>query len=50
MCECAAAALGGSEGSGEVGRGRIAEDEEFNERADEYYDRELAEKKALSEG
>jgi hypothetical protein len=50
MCKCATAALGGTEGSGEVGRWRVAEDEEFDERANEYYDGELAEEKALGEG
>lgn len=49
MCKCAAAALSGTEGGGEVGRRRVAEDEEFDERADEYYDGELAEEKTLGE-
>lgn len=50
MCKCAAATLGGTEGGGEVGGGRVAEYEEFDERANEYYDGELAEEKALSKG
>jgi hypothetical protein len=50
MCKCAAAALGGTKGGGEIRRGRIAEDEEFDERPNEYYDGELAEEKALGKG
>jgi hypothetical protein len=49
VCECAAATLGGAEGGGEIRGGSVAEDEEFDEGANENYDGELAEEEALGE-
>lgn len=50
MGEGSGASFCGSQGGCYVGGGGVAEDEEFYEGADEDYDGELAEEKALCEG
>ncbi len=50
VCEGAVAAGEGAGGGGAVGGRDVAEDEEFDEGADEDYDGELAEEESLSEG
>jgi hypothetical protein len=50
VCEGSGAPFCSSQGGGYVGGGRVPEDEEFYEGADEDYDGELTEEKALGEG
>jgi hypothetical protein len=50
VCEGSGASFCGSQGGGYVWGGRVAEDEEFDEGADEDYDGELAKEEALGEG
>jgi hypothetical protein len=50
VCEGSRAPFCGAEGGGYVCGGRIPEDEEFYEGADEDYDGELAEEETLGEG
>jgi hypothetical protein len=48
--QCSRTSFCCAEGSGDIWGGGVAEDEEFDEGADEDYDGELAEQEALREG